>query len=109
MASLETKVFLCTANVGTVFESLDTMMEPYVCEFAKKIDELKPQFVAIHMQEMGGKHYKQSMQAVDTFFKYFLSNEIVKEYDRYLIIADSDFTNEITFTVSLTFGFFSNS
>ena len=109
----ELKVFLCTANVGTVFENvnyfrlfgsghffillfiylfqLDTMMEPwlteltnvnivyqYLCKkmpqinflfFEKKISQFEPDFVAIHMQEMGGKQYKESMQSVDTFFK----------------------------------------
>jgi len=78
-------------------------MNPYVRELTQKIADLKPDFVAIHMQEMGGKHYKQAMQAVDVFFKYFLSNEVVREYDRYLIVIDSDFTNEITFTVRFIF------
>lgn len=62
-------MFLCTANVGTVFEQLDTMMVPFVDEIAKKIVEKKAEFVAIHMQEVGGKHYKHTMQAIDTFFK----------------------------------------
>lgn len=35
----------------------------------KKLIQLKPQFVALHMQEIGGKNYKQSMQLINPFFK----------------------------------------
>lgn len=98
MASNDTRMFLCTANVGTVFENLDKMMEPYVDAIFDKIDDLKPEFVSIHMQEVGGKHYKQTMQSVDTFFKYFLSHDKIKDYDRYLVTIDSDFTDDMTFT-----------
>lgn len=97
-SSNETRMFLCTANVGTVFEQLDAMMVPFVDELAKKIVEKKAEFVAIHMQEVGGKHYKQTMQSIDTFFKYFLSHKAFQEYDRYLIAVDSDFTDNLTFT-----------
>lgn len=98
MSSTSTKTLLCTANVGTVFENLDEMMNPYINELLTKVTDSKPEFVAIHMQEVGGKHYKQTMQSIDTFFKCFLSNEMLSEYDRYLILIDSDFSDDFTFT-----------
>lgn len=98
MSYNETRMFLCTANVGTVFEQLDAMLVPFVDELAKKIVEKKAEFVAIHMQEVGGKNYKQDMQSIDTFFKHFLSHAALQEYNRYLIAIDSDFTDDLTFT-----------
>lgn len=98
MASNEIKLLLCTANVGTLFENLDEMMKIYVDELFTKINSKEPDFVAIHLQELGGKHYKQTMQQIDTFFKYLLSHDAMNVYTRYLITLDSDFTDDLSFT-----------
>ncbi|CAF0870845.1 unnamed protein product [Brachionus calyciflorus] len=92
------RVLLITANVGTIFENLDVLFEPWMNEFTKKLTKLKPEFIALHMQEIGGKNYKTSMQSIDPFFKKFLSNSCIQHYNRYLIAIDSDFTDENNFT-----------
>lgn len=95
---LNNKMLLITANVGSIFENLDELVDNWLDEFAKKINEFKPDFVALHMQEVGGKNYKESMQLITPFFKRFLSNETIKSFDRYFICIDSDFTDESNFT-----------
>ncbi|RNA27849.1 type I inositol 1-4-5-trisphosphate 5-phosphatase-like [Brachionus plicatilis] len=97
-SELSSKVLLVTANVGTIFENLDVLLEPWLNEFTNKISVLEPEFIALHMQEIGGKNYKTSMQSVDPFFKKFLSNEIIQQYNKYLIVIDSDFTDDKNFT-----------
>lgn len=92
------KLLLVTANVGTIFENLNELLDLWLDEFSKKLDQLKPDFVALHMQEIGGKNYKESIQSINPFFKKFLSNPIIKTFNRYLIVVDSDFTDDQTFT-----------
>ncbi len=48
---------------------MDTLFDSWLKEFVGMIVDLKPDFVALHMQEMGGKNYKHSMQLIDPFFK----------------------------------------
>lgn len=98
MASSEMNILLCTANVGTVFEQLDGMMKAYIDELLIKITSSQADFVAIHFQELGGKHYQKTMQQIDTFFKYLLSHDAMGTYQRYLITLDSDFTDDLSFT-----------
>ena len=49
------------------------MLTPWLSELTKKVDSLRPAFIALHMQELGGKNYKTSMQLISPFFKYILS------------------------------------
>jgi len=95
---MTSNALLITANVGSLFENLEKFIEPWLNQLSQKLADLRPDFVALHMQEVGGKNYKESMQSITPFFKKFLDNEIIKKYDKYLICVDSDFTDESTFT-----------
>lgn len=54
-----------TANVGTLFEQVDDLMDLWVNALLKKIEERRPSFVVVHFQEVGGKNYRESMPYVD--------------------------------------------
>lgn len=72
-----------------------TLLDPHT----QKVDEQKPDFLAVHFQEVGGKNYEESMVNVETFIRNILDE--LKEYDKVCILLDEDFTNVEKFTVSL--------
>ena len=41
--------------------------------FLQTIQRVKPQFLALHCQEVGGKNYEESMQHVNQFVQYVYS------------------------------------
>lgn len=97
-SSSKVRVLLTTANVGTLFEALDIFINPWINEFTKNIDSFSPDFIGLHMQEVGGKHYKEKMHTIDKFFKVFLANRTIQQFSRYLILIDTDFSDKANFT-----------
>ncbi|XP_043938932.1 inositol polyphosphate-5-phosphatase A-like isoform X2 [Protopterus annectens] len=93
-----TDVLLITANVGSLFENLGDLKKGWLCEFYKLVHKLKPQFIALHCQEIGGKDYELNMSQVETFFRLFLTSVEMKAYDRVQGYLDTDFTSVNTFT-----------
>jgi inositol polyphosphate 5-phosphatase INPP5A len=101
---LKTKMLLVTANVGSIFEKLSELMEPWLAAFTAKVVQYEPTFIALHMQEIGGKDYKKTIQSIDPFFKEFLSHPVIRQsYGRYIVLVDSDFTDEVNFTSLCSF------
>lgn len=64
----------------------------------QKVDEQKPDFLAVHFQEVGGKNYEESMIHVELFVRNILDSDELKEYDRVCILLDEDFTDFEKFT-----------
>ncbi|XP_021967647.1 inositol polyphosphate-5-phosphatase A isoform X2 [Folsomia candida] len=62
------RMFLVTANVGSVFENLEKGLEIWMDEFTSVIRSRDPEFVAIHFQETGGKNYENGSDCIDIFF-----------------------------------------
>ena len=91
-----------TANVGTLFEKLDELLDTWLKELFKHIDEHNPLFIAIHMQEVGGKNYKTSMEFIDQFFRKLLEYTHIRKYNRYFSAFDTDYTDDTKFTVEYT-------
>jgi inositol-1,4,5-trisphosphate 5-phosphatase len=82
---------LITANVGTIFEE-STLLELWFQQLKSYLIKIKPQLVAIHCQEVGGKNYETSMNNVSNFTDKILGDQtIIGDYSRVRIFLDENF------------------
>lgn len=82
---------LITANVGTIFEE-STLLELWFEQLKSYLIKIKPQMVAIHCQEVGGKNFETSMKNVSCFTDKILGDDkIVGDYSRVRIFLDENF------------------
>ncbi|XP_038045413.1 inositol polyphosphate-5-phosphatase A-like isoform X2 [Patiria miniata] len=91
-------VMLITANVGSIFEDPETMLQGWLHKFYESVQTLKPQLIAVHMQEVGGKDFEQCMGNVDAFVQSLIDSEALKSFDRSLVFLDKDFALVDQFT-----------
>ncbi|OQV12008.1 Type I inositol 1,4,5-trisphosphate 5-phosphatase [Hypsibius exemplaris] len=92
-------VMFVTANVGTLFEMADVMMNIWMKEFLKSVTDRKPKFIALHCQEIGGKKAtRESMAQADAFVRDLFSHPEFREYDRARAFIDENFHDLETFT-----------
>ncbi|XP_077992648.1 inositol polyphosphate-5-phosphatase A-like [Glandiceps talaboti] len=98
MADKLADVLLVTANVGSIFEDPDKMLNTWLAEFLQSVQNLQPQFIALHCQEVGGKNYRTSMKHVSTFTKLLLDSEELKPYNRVRMFLDDNFDAQDSFT-----------
>lgn len=66
-----------------------------------KVSLLKPKFVALHLQEVGGKTYEKSMEYVQEFIRLLCESPELENYSRIRVFLDEDYTSAEHFTVSL--------
>ncbi|CAF95325.1 unnamed protein product, partial [Tetraodon nigroviridis] len=66
--------------------------------FLQTIQSHKPQFIALHFQEVGGKDYMVNMSHAENFFWDIESSAEMKDYDRVCVYVDADFQAEDSFT-----------
>ncbi|CAK9299365.1 unnamed protein product [Gordionus sp. m RMFG-2023] len=73
------------------------------------INEYKPQFLALHFQEIGGKNFEHSMSNLRPFIENFThpktERSICEQYDRYFILCDENYDSIKTFTALGNFYF----
>uniref|UniRef100_A0A146NPY5 inositol-polyphosphate 5-phosphatase n=1 Tax=Fundulus heteroclitus TaxID=8078 RepID=A0A146NPY5_FUNHE len=93
-----TDVLLVTANVGSLFDNVGEIQNGWLEELYKTIQKYKPQFIALHFQEVGGKDYMVNMDKAENFFCNIESSEDMKEFDRTCIYVDTQFQSEDNFT-----------
>nr|XP_020446273.1 type I inositol 1,4,5-trisphosphate 5-phosphatase-like isoform X2 [Monopterus albus] len=93
-----TDVLLVTANVGSLFDNVDEIQSVWLQELYKTIHRYKPQFIALHFQEVGGKDYMLNMGHAENFIWSIKSSEEMRDYDRVCIYVDSQFQAEDSFT-----------
>ncbi|XP_059910914.1 inositol polyphosphate-5-phosphatase A-like [Gadus macrocephalus] len=94
-----TDVLLITANVGSLFDNVGEIQSGWLQEFYATIQRHKPQFIALHFQEVGGKDYMLNMGHAENFFRSIESSGEMKTYDRTCIYVDNQFKAEDRFTV----------
>lgn len=93
-----TDVLLVTANVGSLFDNVSEIQREWLKELYKTIHTYKPQFIALHFQEVGGKDYMVNMGHADSFFRCIESSEEMRDFDRVCIYVDNQFQAEDRFT-----------
>ncbi|XP_041643541.1 inositol polyphosphate-5-phosphatase A [Cheilinus undulatus] len=104
-----TDVLLVTANVGSLFDNVGEIQNEWLQELYKTIHSYKPQFIALHFQEVGGKDYMANMGHAENFFWSIETSEEMKGYDRVCIYVDNQFQAEDTFTALGSMYFIHNS
>lgn len=93
-----TDVLLVTANVGSLFDNVGDIQNQWLKELYKTIHKHRPQFVALHFQEVGGKDYMANMGFAEDFFRSIETSEKMRDFDRVCIYVDNHFQAEDTFT-----------
>ncbi|KAM9858266.1 inositol polyphosphate-5-phosphatase A [Aulostomus maculatus] len=93
-----TDVLLVTANVGSLFDNVGEIQSEWLQELFKTIHSCKPQFIALHFQEVGGKEYMVNMGHAEKFFWSIESNVAMRDFDRVCIYVDNQFQAEGSFT-----------
>ncbi|KAI0982721.1 hypothetical protein GJ496_007211 [Pomphorhynchus laevis] len=101
-------ILMCTANVGSLFENIDGILPGWLHTFSALVEECNSHIIALHMQEVGGKFYEQSMEHVDEFIKELLSLSCFRKYSRYCVFMNTDFTDQTDFTALGNVYFISN-
>ncbi|CAM4728187.1 unnamed protein product [Leuciscus chuanchicus] len=91
-------ILLVTANVGSLFEDPENLQKLWLREFCQTVQAHRPQFVAVHCQEVGGKNYEASMTHVDSFIKELLSSDAMKDYNRARVYLDKNYKSQEQFT-----------
>uniref|UniRef100_A0A8C9ZD39 inositol-polyphosphate 5-phosphatase n=1 Tax=Sander lucioperca TaxID=283035 RepID=A0A8C9ZD39_SANLU len=86
-----TDVLLVTANVGSLF---DNVSRPK----GRSLNYTRPKFIALHLQEVGGKDYMLNMGHTENFFRSIESSEEMKDFDRVCVYVDNQFQAEDSFT-----------
>lgn len=65
-----------------------------------KIVSVRPGFVALHLQEVGGKTYEKSMEYVQDFIRMLCEAVELERFSRICVYLDEDYTSAEHFTVS---------
>ncbi|KAL9898989.1 inositol polyphosphate-5-phosphatase A isoform 1-T1 [Glossina fuscipes fuscipes] len=89
---------LVTANVGSLFEDPSRLLRPWLIAFLKKVSHLQMQFLALHLQEVGGKTYEKSMEYVQEFIKSLCEAPELEDFEYIRIYMDEDFKSAEHFT-----------
>lgn len=75
------------------------MLPIWTSEFLQAVSRMDPKFIALHLQEVGGKAYEKSMQYVQDFVQRLLDCPELRLYDKIRIFLDEDFSSPEKFTV----------
>ncbi|CAO1430867.1 unnamed protein product [Diamesa hyperborea] len=89
---------LVTGNCGSVFEDPSRLLECWIKEFLTHVNNVKPAFIALHLQEVGGKTYEKSMEYVQEFIKVLCESDGLKDYNRIRVYLDEDYNSAEHFT-----------
>lgn len=93
-----TDVLLVTANVGSLFDNVSEIQGHWLREFFTTVHNHKPRFVALHLQEVGGKDYMVNMDHTEHFFWSIETSEEMRDFDRVCIYVDNHFKAVDSFT-----------
>ncbi|XP_026322989.1 type I inositol 1,4,5-trisphosphate 5-phosphatase [Hyposmocoma kahamanoa] len=98
MGTDKVPLLLVTANVGSIFEDPSVMLPIWTSEFLQAVSRMDPKFIALHLQEVGGKAYEKSMQYVKDFVQRLCDCPELRLYDKIRIFLDEDFSSPEKFT-----------
>lgn len=84
------------------------LLPSWISELLSKVSLLKPKFIALHLQEVGGKTYEKSMEYVQEFIRLLLESSELENFNRIRVYLDEDYTSAEHFTVNIFCIFFFN-
>ncbi|XP_069821860.1 inositol polyphosphate-5-phosphatase A-like [Dendropsophus ebraccatus] len=91
-------VLLITANVGSLCDEPEEMEKSWLQEFYKTVQDHQPVFIALHLQEFGGKTYQENMGSAENFIRRLMQSEEMSQYNSIQSFIDKDFTQAEKFT-----------
>lgn len=87
---------LVTSNVGSLFEKECCLMAGWIAEFAETVRQRAPQFLALHLQEVGGKEHCTNVEPIIRFVS--LLSESLREYTTKTGWMDTEGADENNYT-----------
>eukprot|EP00042_Codosiga_hollandica_P056927 m.832544 g.832544 ORF g.832544 m.832544 type:complete len:417 (+) comp59464_c0_seq6:388-1638(+) len=91
-------VLAITANLGSLFEKFEELQEGWASEIIKMIQTRSPHFVALHIQELGGKNFARDMHLVHDFVRRLGELTAPLGFKTLLHVLDQNFDNLPSFT-----------
>ncbi|KAM9313285.1 inositol polyphosphate-5-phosphatase A-like [Gastrophryne carolinensis] len=91
-------ILFMTANIGSMADVPGEIERNWLQEFYKTVQEHQPAFLALHLQECGGKDYQRNMASAENFMRTLMQSEELSQYDRARAFIDNDFTKPNSFT-----------
>lgn len=91
-------ILLITANIGSMSDEPGEIEKNWLQEFYKTVQEHQPAFIALHLQEFGGKNYQGNMGSAETFIRTLIQSEEMSPYDWVRAFIDNDFMQPDSFT-----------
>ncbi|XP_052863203.1 inositol polyphosphate-5-phosphatase A [Anopheles cruzii] len=91
-------ILLVTANVGSIFEDPTKLLHLWIQKFLDHVLLRRPAFIALHLQEVGGKTYEKSMGYVQEFVQELCESDELREYKRIRVYLDEDYNSAENFT-----------
>lgn len=76
------------------------LLENWTSEFLSHVKAMRPKFIALHLQEVGGKTYEKSMEYVQEFIKVLCESEDLGAFNKIRVFLDEDYNSAEHFTVS---------
>ena len=97
MDTTSTKLMLITANIGSLFEEdggTRILEENWLADFGKSISRLSPQFIAFHMQEVGGKSSEGCKNLVHNYINTLYDLPMLSDFPTGICYLDEDYIEE---------------
>ncbi|XP_053573966.1 inositol polyphosphate-5-phosphatase A [Bombina bombina] len=91
-------VLLITANIGSLSDTSGSIQQNWLQELYKTVQSHAPSFIALHLQEVGGKRYWENMSEAENFIGELTKSKELSSYDRSKAFIDQDFTQLGSFT-----------
>jgi hypothetical protein len=91
------------SNSNFLFSQPSRLLENWISEFLSHVKANRPKFIALHLQEVGGKTYEKSMEYVQEFIKVLCESEDLNDYNKIRVFLDEDYNSAEHFTVSFCF------
>ncbi|XP_017847239.1 inositol polyphosphate-5-phosphatase A isoform X2 [Drosophila busckii] len=76
----------------------ERLLSIWLKEFISYVSEIGPRFLALHLQEVGGKTYENSMDHVQDFIRRLCESSAFSDYIYVRIYMDEDFKSAENFT-----------
>ncbi|XP_062537965.1 uncharacterized protein LOC134206284 isoform X1 [Armigeres subalbatus] len=74
------------------------LLSIWIQEFLSNVASRRPAFIALHLQEVGGKTYDKSMEYVQEFIKNLCESAELADYNRIRVYLDEDYNSAEHFT-----------
>ncbi|XP_063716559.1 inositol polyphosphate-5-phosphatase A-like [Symsagittifera roscoffensis] len=94
------RVLLVTANVGSLFEQPSSLLHHWKQQFGDLLLYEKPDFFALHLQELGGKSNDlgRNSHLLETIIKFFFEHKALSMYTIGRAFMDQDHKDDELYT-----------